>query len=95
MSPVLSINLPETIPSEGPLYLRGYAFEMGSGLRSVQVHTNNGEYIDVIPRKYEGIWNWTATLPLDSNKDSTVIGLAVDNRGNKEYTTRPLIFSHQ
>jgi hypothetical protein len=95
MSPVLSINLPKTVPSEGPLYLQGYAFDIGSGLRSVQVHTNDGEYIDVIPRKYEGIWNWTATLPLDSSKHNIVIGLAVDNRGNKDYTTRPLIFSHQ
>ena len=73
----------------GSLYAEGYAFDVGSGLKSVQVHTNDGKYINVKPTEYKGLWNWTATLSLN-NTSNTVIGLAIDETGNKEYMTRPL-----
>ena len=90
ISPGLYIAPPQISSDKRHLYANGYAFDVGSGIKSVRVHTNDGEYVNVLPTEYRGIWNWTATLPIAIDKSHRIIGLAIDNQGVKEYTTRPL-----
>ncbi|MFZ0741282.1 MAG: hypothetical protein WAM54_06780 [Nitrososphaeraceae archaeon] len=95
ISPGLYIASAQISPDKRHLYTNGYAFDVGSGIKSVRVHTNDGEYVDVLPTENKGIWNWTATLPIAIDKSHRIIGLAVDNSGKKEYTTRPLNLVNQ
>lgn len=89
ISPALHIDTPEISTDGTTLLLRGYSFDLGSGLKSVEVHTNDGEYQPVTPIKHNDWSHWEATLPLyDDSK--TIIGLAIDNAGNKEYRTLQL-----
>ena len=90
ISPGLYIAPAQISLDKRHLYANGYAFDVGSGIKSVRVHTNDGDYVDVIPTENRGIWNWTATLPIVIDKSHRIIGLAEDNSGKKEYTTRPL-----
>ena len=95
ISPGLYIAPAQISPDKQHLYASGYAFDVGSGIKSVRVHTNDGEYVDVLPTEYNGIWNWTATLPITIDKSHRIIGLAVDNSGKKEYATEPLNLVNQ
>jgi hypothetical protein len=95
ISPGLYIAPAQISPDKRHLYANGYAFDVGSGIKSVRIHTNDGEYVNVIPTENRGIWNWTATLPIVTDKSHRIIGLAVDNSGKKEYTTRSLNLDNQ
>ena len=95
ISPGLYIARAQISPDKQHLYASGYAFDVGSGIKSVRIHTNDGEYVDVLPTEYNGIWNWTATLPIAIDKSHRIIGLAVDNSGKKEYATEPLNLVNQ
>ncbi len=76
ISPGLYIASAQISPDKRHLYTNGYAFDVGSGIKSVRVHTNDGEYVDVLPTENKGIWNWTATLPIAIDKSHRIIGLA-------------------
>ena len=95
ISPGLYIAPAQISPDKQHLYASGYAFDVGSGIKSVRIHTNDGEYVDVLPTEYNGIWNWTATLPIAIDKSHIIIGLAEDNSGKKEYATEPLKLVNQ
>ena len=90
ISPAIYIALPQISSDKKQLYLQGYSFDVGSGIKSVQVHTNDGEYVPVTPVRHNDWSHWEAILPLDIDKSQTIVGLAIDNAGNKEYTTLPL-----
>ena len=89
ISPALYIETPEISMNGTSLYLRGYSFDLGSGLMSVEVHTNDGKYQPVSPIRYNDWSQWEATLPLSEDSE-TIVGLAIDNAGNKEYRTLQL-----
>ena len=92
ISPALYIAPPTISFDKKSVNLQGYSFDAGSGLRSVEVHTNDGEYIPVTPmRQQEDGWlQWKATLPLETHESEGVVGLAIDTAGNKEFRTLPL-----
>jgi hypothetical protein len=90
ISPGLYVAPPEISPDKRQLFASGYAFDVGSGIKSVQVHTNDGEYVDVFPIEYGGIWNWTTTLPFVTGESHRLVGKAIDKSGNREYMTIPL-----
>ena len=90
ISPGLYIAQPKISPDKRHLFTNGYAFDVGSGIKSVQVHTNDGEYVNVFPIEYGGMWNWTATLPFVNSESHRVVGKAIDKSDNREYMTIPL-----
>ena len=57
---------------------------------SVEVHTNDGKYQPVSPIRF--IWlvlHGEQLYPLSEDSE-TIVGLAIDNAGNKEYRTLQL-----
>jgi hypothetical protein len=95
ISPAMFISSPKISSENSSIFIKGYSFDVGSGIKSVQVHTNDGDYVNVSPIEYNGIWNWTTTLPFITSESQRIIGKAVDNTGNIEYTTIPLNSSGQ
>jgi hypothetical protein len=90
ISPAIFISPPKILPDKASLHFQGYSFDVGSGIKSVEVHTNDGEYIPVTPLREEDLYKWEATLPLDVDESKRLVGLAIDNAGNKEYRTLSL-----
>jgi hypothetical protein len=69
--------------------IKGEAFDIGSGIKSVYVRVNNGSYV-LANQTNHGDWlNWQAYFPFSNTQNHTFTIKLEDKAGNIEHVTAP------
>jgi hypothetical protein len=77
------------------LLVEGQALDVGTGIKTVQVHLGNEPYITAITTKQTDWLHWTARLPYtgdNGGEDQKLVAAAIDNAGHTTYDTLKINF---
>jgi hypothetical protein len=80
--------------SKRALLVEGQALDVGTGIKTVQVHMDNDPYVNATPTQQDWL-HWSAHIPETANsqhKDHKLVSKAIDNASHESYDT--ITFSH-
>jgi hypothetical protein len=86
--PVPSPPVVELVNTSATLSIHGKAYDIGSGLKSVEIRLDEGGYVPVMQEK--GNWyNWSIDLPIYFTADGMhkLVVRAIDNSNNTKFLT--------
>ena len=92
VKPTVLITSPinNTVVSAGNVIVTGTAFDIDSGINSVQVKINSGSPITATPKSL-GDWSiWTISILFSQSGSNTITVKAIDNAGNIQLVTSSL-----
>ena len=78
----------ELVNTSATLSIHGKAYDIGSGLKSVEIRLDEGGYVPVMQEK--GNWyNWSIDLPIYFTADGMhkLVVRAIDNSNNTKFLT--------
>ncbi|HZE77731.1 MAG TPA: cellulase family glycosylhydrolase [Nitrososphaeraceae archaeon] len=96
--PVL-VNIGSQCFPDGKILVQGEAYDLGSGIKSVEIHLD-GRAFKLVTQQSKGDWsNWSALVPINDNNNTNAINTTscgtnhrlsvrvTDNAGNVDYNT--------
>jgi hypothetical protein len=71
------------------LLVEGQALDVGTGIRTVQVHLDKESYVTATPKEHQDWLHWTASVPdtTSGGNDHELVAKAIDNAGHETYDT--------